>query len=290
MTRLMRRTRLFASRTSSALPRIILASLLLGICGCEERSPEAVVEADTLFRSGRLEAAASAYARLPDEAGSWRSYGAWRAAVIYRDALGDSARAEKGFDECSSRFPLDSWGYACLVDLGDLRRQSRRFRASINSYRAALEQRPRGKHAEHCLSQSGYSYLALGEFEQARVEWQELEREFPASRLLPRVALDRARSFDLQGRYKDALESYQAVLENFAEDEVTVSAAFGVAESYEQLGMLDEAEAAYYAVIDRHPNRALVELKLGNLTNRRTRRDREPTQVIQHGRVLNPGH
>jgi len=282
--------RLFALRTSQALLLTFLASLLLGLGGCEERSHEAVVEADTLFRTGRLEAAASAYAGLPDDAGSWRAYGAWRAAVIYRDALGDSVRAERGFDECSSRFPLDSWGYACLVDLGDLRRQGRRFRAAINSYRAALEHRPRGQHAEHCLLQSGHSYLALGEFEQARVEWQELKREFPASNLLPRVALDRARSFDLQGRYKEALESYQAVLEHFAEDEVTVSAAFGVAESYEQLGMLDEAEAAYYAVIDRHPNRRLVELKLGNLSNRRIRRDREPTQVIQHGRVLSPGH
>jgi len=280
--------RRFALRSSLPLLLIAALSLFGGLSGCEERSPEAVVAADELFRTGRLEAAASAYARLPEDVGSWRAYGSWRAAVIYRDALGDSVRAEKGFDECSRRFPLDSWGYACLVDLGDLRRQNRRFRAAINSYRAALEQRPRGEHAEHCLLQSGHSYLALGEFEQARVEWQELEREFPASRLLPRVALDRARSFDLQGRYKDSLEAYQAVLENFAEDQVTVSAAFGVAESYEQLGMLNEAEAAYYAVIDRHPNRNLVELKLANLSNRRTRRDREPTQVIQHGRVLNP--
>jgi len=51
-------------------------------------------------------------------------------------------------------------------------------------------------------------------------------------------------------------------------------------------GLLDEAEAAYYAVVDRHPNRSIVELKLRNLSNRRTRRDREPTVVIQRGRAL----
>jgi len=281
--------RLFASRNSCPLQIVVLASFFACLTGCGERSPDSLVEADSLFREGRLEAAASAYARLPEAATSWRPYGAWRSAVIYRDAIGDLPRAEKGFLECSSRFPMDSWGYACLVELGDLRRKNRRFRAAINSYRAALEQRPRGQHAEHCLLQSGQSYLALGEFDQARVEWQELAREFPASKLLSEVALERSRSFDLQGRYKEALASYQAVLEDFAEDEVAVAAAFGVAESYEQLGMLDEAEAAYYAVIDRHPNRSMVELKLSNLSNRRTRRDRDPTQVIQHGRVLNPG-
>ena len=282
--------RLVASKSSSSsAPRLLLvACLLWGLCGCEERSPDAVVAADTLFRAGRHEAAALAYAHLPDDAGSWRAYGAWRSAVIYRDALGDSVRAQKGFQQCTSRFPMNSWGYACLVDLGDLRRQERRFRAAINSYRAALEQRPRGEHAEHCLLQSGHSYLALGEFEQARVEWQELGREFPASKQLARIALDRARSFDLQGRYKEALEAYRTVIEEFTEDEVTVAAAYGVAEAYEQLGMLDEAEAAYQAVIGGHPNRALVELKLRSLLSRRSRRDRAPTQVIQHGRVLNP--
>ena len=271
------------------------ALLLLGFAlalaqGCESKSPESVRAADALFRHGRLEAAASAYAKLPEDAEAWRPYGAWRAAVIYRDALHDTVRAEKAFEDCSSRFPTDSWGYSCQVELGDLRRDGRRSRAAINSYRAALEQRPRGRHAEHCLLESGRSYLALGEYEQARVEWQELEREFPASKLLPVLALKRGRAFDLQGRYKESLDAYRAVIELFSDHEVSAMAAFGVGEAYEQLGMLDEAEAALYAVIDRHPNREVVELKLRNLANRRTRRDRDPTLVIQHGRVLKPGH
>lgn len=275
-------------REYSAL--VLLALALVGVQGCESRSPEAVRAADALFREGRLEAAAAAYAKLPEDAATWRPYGAWRAAVIYRDALHDKVRAEKAFQACSSRFPADTWGYSCQVELGDLRRDGRRSRAAINSYRAALEQRPRGRHAEHCLLESGRSYLALGEYEQARVEWQELEREFPGSKLLPVLSLERGRAFDLQGRYKEALDSYSAVIERFADHEVSAMAAFGVAEAYEQLGMLDEAEAALYAVIDRHPNREVVELKLRNLANRRTRRDRDPTVVIQHGRVLNPGH
>jgi len=265
---------------------VVLGLLLALLGGCENKTPEAVRAADELFRQGRQEAAASAYARLPEEAEGWRPYGAWRAAVIYRDALRDPVRAERAYEECSSRFPTDTWGYSCQVDLGDLRRDGRRFRAAINSYRAALEQRPRGRYAEHCMLESGRSYLSLGEYEQARIEWKELEREFPASRMLPVVALERGRAFDLQGRYKEALDAYGAAIEQFPDHEVSVMAAFGVAEAYEQLGMLDEAEAAYYAVVDRHPNRSIVELKLRNLSNRRTRRDREPTVVIQRGRAL----
>ncbi|MBJ93170.1 MAG: hypothetical protein CMP23_01705 [Rickettsiales bacterium] len=269
----------------------------VGLCGlccafligaCEEPVPDDLARADALFRAGRLEAAAAAYTGLGEEAKGWRPFAAYRAAVIYRDALGDSRRAEKAFEECNRRYPMDSWGYSCLVELGDLRRDARRFRAAISSYRAALEQRPRGSLAEHSLFHSGRCYLALGEFEQARVEWQELGREFPASALLPEVSLERARSFDLQGRYRDALEAYQATLEDHPGGLEEVLAAYGVAESYEQMGMLKEAELAFRSVLERHPNRQAVELKLSSLESRMERRDREPTQVIQHGRVLNP--
>jgi len=268
----------------SSFAIVLLAQALL-IIGCSHKRPDSVVEADALFRAGRLEAAASAYASLPDSAADWRPYGGWRAAVLYRDALRDPVRAEKAFEACSNSFSADDWGYSCEVELGDLRRDGRRHRAAIDSYRAALEQRPRGRYAEHCLVESGRSYLALGEYEQARVEWKELEAEFPTSRMLPLIALERGRSFDLQGHYKESLKAYRSALERFPDHEISVMSAFGVAEAYEQLGMLREAEAAYQMLLDRHPNRALVEVKLRSLDERRTRRDLPRVRVRSRDRA-----
>ena len=142
-------------------------------------------QADELFADGKWEEAAAAYAVLPAEAGRWRAYGSWRAAAIYRDALHDVSRAEEAFTTCAHTHASDEWGYACQVDLADLLRDSGQPRPAIGAYRTALELRPNGGYASHCLLETGRAYLLLGESEQARVEWEELLDRFGNGPLAP---------------------------------------------------------------------------------------------------------
>ena len=129
--------------------------------------------------------------------------------------------------------------------------------------------------AEHCLLESGHSYLDLGEYEQARVEWKELLEKFPRSSLAPRVALQTARSYDLEGRNKEALKAYRIVQRRYPAHSVAPLASFGVAESLEQLGRLDEAIKAYESLLDDHPNPDAVTIKLEALRARDERRGSE---------------
>lgn len=266
------------------------SSLLLGLlalAGCKDAGAEAVRSADQLFAADRWEEAAAAYATLPESSGSWRSYGAWRAAAIYRDALKDLPRAEEAFSDCARAWPDEEWGYTCQVDLADMLRDASRPRDAIGAYRAAIELRPRGDRAEHCLLESGRAYLVLGDAEQGRVEWDELLREFPRSALGPTVALEAARSFALQGEPKGALVAYRAVQERFPEHSVAPLAAFGEGEALEQLGQLEEAEQVFEAVRPLHPNPAVVDVKLAAVRQRQARREQQPTPVIDRGVILN---
>ena len=187
------------SRAAAPLVALLLLALAPSQVGCGLNGGHPAVErADLLFAESRWEEAASAYQSLPEGAGAWRPYGNWRAATIFRDALQDPGRAEEAFDLCSRSYPEEKWGYVCRVDLGDLRRDTGEPRGAIDAYRGALELRPKGSYAEHCLLESGRAYLTLGAPSQARVEWEELLSSFPKSRLAPEVGLELARSYDLQ--------------------------------------------------------------------------------------------
>ena len=271
-TRRPSRAALKTPRTSSV--RWLLLALAV-LAGCRE--DPALVEvhrADRLLAEGDVEEAVVAYLAIPEAAGEWQAYGAWRAGVIFRDALHDDERAAKSLQECSKTYVDSDWGYACLVDLGDLRRETHQLRPAIDAYRRALDVRPAGSFSEHCLYHSGLSYLSLGEPEQARVEWKELMDRYPKSVFAASVALERARSLDLQGDHKGALVEFRAVRKDWPSHSVAPLAAFGEAEALEQLGRLEEAEAAFEVLLAVHPNPSAVLLRIQRIKLRALRRER----------------
>jgi len=255
---------------------LALAVLLAGPWSCSDPNAEAVRAADRLYREQQWEEAATAYKELPHGVGEWRGYGAWRAGVIYRDPLGDPARAKKQFHSCSREFDDDEWGYSCLVELGDLARDTGDPRGAIDAYRSAVELRPMGQWSEHCLMESGKAYGALGEHEQSRREWSELLSRFGRSARVPEVELAIARSYDLQGDPKEARRAFQRVYRKNPKHSVAPLALFGEAEALEQLGELDKALALYERVRTLHPNPPVVDRKLTSIRERQSRRDVNP--------------
>ncbi len=265
--------------------RILLpVAVALLLSACRDPGLDAVRAADALSAAGRWEEAATAYVSLPAESGDWRAYGAWRAAAIQRDSLGDPIQAEAAFRECVSSWAEHEWGYTCQVELGDLARDQGRPRLAIDAYRKALELRPRGSYAEHCLLESGRAYMMLGEPAQARVEWAELTRGFRKSPHRPTIALEVARSYDFEGLEVDAVEAFRGVQKDFAQHHVAALAVFGEGEALEQLGRLDEAKAAFERALAVHPNPKAVNIKLQRLELRATRREQNTTVVPDSGR------
>lgn len=258
--------------------------LIALLAGCEPASPDPVQVADQLYAAGSWEAAAAAYQDLDDSADSWRSYGAWRASVIYRDALKDPERAEAAFKSCSRTWSEHDWGYSCQVELGDLMRDLGRPRASIDAYRKAVELRPRGRHAEHCLVESGRAYLSIGEPAQARVEWDELRRSFPRSPLLPMVTIETGRAFDLEDLHEEALKAYRSAQKQWPNHSSTPLAVYGEAEALEQMGRLTEARAAFERALQVHPNPDAIRIKLKRLKDRAERKQQDETTVRDSGK------
>jgi tetratricopeptide (TPR) repeat protein len=261
-----------------------LLPLLLLLAACGKAGPDAVRAADALYADGRWEQAAAAYQELPEDSATWRAYGAWRSAAIYRDALKDTDRAEAAFQDCAKEWAETDWGYTCQVELGDLVRDLGRPRAAIDAYRKGVELRPRGRHAEHCLLESGRAYISIGEPAQARVEWDELARTFSRSPLLPMVAVEAARAYDLEGLHEEALAGYREAQKQWPTHSSNPLAVYGEAEALEQLGRLSEARETFERALQVHPNPDAVRLKLERLRARESRKEQKTTNVPDSGR------
>jgi len=232
-----------------------------------------VRHAERLAEAERWEEAADAFRNLPDQVASWRPFGSWRAASIYRDELKDQVRAEEALADCSKRWASNDWGYVCRVELGHLRALRENHRGAIDAFRGAVELRPRGTYAETCLLESGRAYLALDEPAQARMEWQELLQAFPSTPLAATVALELARSYDIEGKQRGAVDAYRALVQRFEGHSVVPEAQFGLGESLEQLGELEEALGVFRLLVENHPNPAAVKVKVQAVERRIARRN-----------------
>lgn len=267
-----------ASRCSGVVAALLLlVALTLGSCsGHGDETP--VRDAEALAEAERWEEAADAFRTLPEQVAQWRPFGSWRAASIYRDELRDPVRAEKALADCAKRWAATDWGYVCKVELGHLRVIRENHRGAVDAFRGALQLRPHGAYAETCLLESGRAYLALGEPAQARMEWAELLEVFPSTPLDATVALEVARSFDIEGDQRRAVDAYRALIQRFEGHSVVPVAQFGLGESLEQLGELEEALGVFRLLMQSHPNPSAVGVKAGAVERRIARRNLNQTK------------
>ena len=290
LARLLRESAARCFDPAAALSAVLGAAILIvliGACG-PSRNELPIRQAEKLAEEGRWEEAAEAFRSFPEHLASWRPFGSWRSASIYRDELRDMVRAEEALMDCSKRWSTTDWGYVCRVELGQLRMLRENYRGAIDAYRSAIELRPKGNYAETCLLESGRSYLAMGEPEQARLEWAELMSSFPGTPLGATVALEVARSHDLDGDQRKAVESYRSLVKTYPGHSVIPEARYGEGESLEQLGQLEEALELFKLLLHSHSNPGAVRVKVASIEARIVRRDGVNTSVLNGLKVEEP--
>lgn len=258
----------------SDLHRSALSGLALLLSGCGHPARVVLAEADDAYRRGDFERAAAAYAGLPFFAGEqFRAYGAFRAATCWRDALHDPRRAELQFQDCARSHAETSWGYACMVELGNLRRDRWDLRGAVDAYRGALQMQPQGEFTEHILLESGRLYLRLGEAAPAREEWAELLQRVPQTTRRADVATEWARSWEIEGDARAALIAWEDILRAEPDASSQERALLGRAEALAAMGDFAQAEAAFERALAASSQPDAVLLLLNALREREARRE-----------------
>jgi len=164
--------------------------------------------------------------------------------------------------------------YAAAPQVGVARRQV----AELYKYR--LDDQPRaiavfqrllddaGEDVDRLQYEVADCYFRLNNFEQARIEFENLLRHYPASSLAPEVQYRVAVTLVLDGEAEPAMKAFREVPARWPQDPYAVEARFGLATVLEERERLREALAILEELQGVYPNREALTQRIEHLKGR----------------------
>jgi tetratricopeptide (TPR) repeat protein len=139
---------------------------------------------------------------------------------------------------------------------------------------------PRGEGNDEAQFAVARCSFTLGDFDQARAEYELLLERYPESPLKPRVLAGIANAWYVTGHFGQAVKYYQQAQQVSGDPSLSAEAGFGVATSLEEAGDLVGALAHFERVRSAYPNPGLVEQRMARARKR----------IAQQGGLAVPPH
>jgi TolA-binding protein len=127
---------------------------------------------------------------------------------------------------------------------------------------------PRGEGNDAAQEAVARCSFTLGDFDQARAEYELLLERYPESALRPRALAGIATTWYVTGRFGQAVKAYRQALEETRDPALAAEAGFGIATSLEEAGDLAGALAQFESVRATYPNPGLVEQRIARVRGR----------------------
>jgi tetratricopeptide (TPR) repeat protein len=206
--------------------------------GREENTTAKTWRAKVLFHAGRIE---HLYLNQPR-----------RAVARLREALKLDRDAPFAFDA------LEEIAFIFYDNLRDYRTAALEFERLVSAF-------PKKAGIEKYQYRIAQCYFMLREFNQARTEARLLVENFKDSPHMASAMLLVANSFYVEGRYQEAADAHQQLLEIRPDIEIESRSRFELGMCYQELGEHSRAEMSYLAALKRHPRPDLVKAQLDSL-------------------------
>jgi len=111
-------------------------------------------------------------------------------------------------------------------------------------------------------------YFRLNNFEQARIEFENLLKNYPHSELLPEVLYRIGAAFFIEGKLRDAEPALIRVQEEYPESPYAGEAAFMCAQVHEERGELRAALQRLEDIEESYPDQPVLSRRLENIRQR----------------------
>ena len=112
------------------------------------------------------------------------------------------------------------------------------------------------------------SYFYQNNFEQARIEYQQLLEKFPKSEYVARARHGIGNSYYMEAKYDIAQNALKQVMRHHPQSEYAIEAEFLVAQCLEQANKLRNALQAYENIRGRYPSPVILEFRIEELKKR----------------------
>lgn len=141
-------------------------------------------------------------------------------------------------------------------------------RQAIVEYQRMISLDPRGEGNDEAQLAVARCSFALGDYEQARAEYELFLERYPESLLKPRALAGIANAWYVTGRFVPAVKFYRQAQQQSRDPALTAEAGFGIATSLEEAGDLAGALAQFELVRSSYPNPGLVEQRIARARDR----------------------
>lgn len=125
-----------------------------------------------------------------------------------------------------------------------------------------------GENADQLQYEVADCYFRLNNFEQTRIEFENLLRNYPGSSLAPEVQFRIAVTHALEGDADSAMMAYREVSARWPQSPYAIEARFGLATVLEERDRLQEALSILEELQGAYPNREALAQRIANLQGR----------------------
>lgn len=114
----------------------------------------------------------------------------------------------------------------------------------------------------------GEVYFKMGDYEQARTEWDVFVKKYPKGSQTEEALFRIASTYFIEGRHREAINAYKVFLDTFPQSELALKARFDIASSWEEEGNLEKALEGFKEIEDLYPNKDAVRIKIRAIEER----------------------
>ena len=191
-------------------------------------------------------------------------------------------RPENGLDVYAriiEFFPLKEAGRIARQRRAAIFERQGDYLGAAEEYAQLLQYFPKNKNAAYHLLRLGESFIALGNYEQARSELKNLIAVTSVDEVLRAEALFAfAESYFLQGRLGLAEKAYRRMIDEFPKSKLIPEAQMKIATCREERGLMGDAAKSMEAAKKGFPNERIIDERLKSMEERGTAK---PSAVLE---------
>lgn len=253
----------------------VLAALFLtvwSVWSSAERVPKRYLEAaEQKWRADDYLGAVREYEKISEEypRSKFIPEAVFWSGVLYDLYLDDPQKAVDAFQKTirlTASSPKNTHALSARRYLAEVyEKKYGKLREAISEFEKVMELSDDPDQVMESQYKIGELYLAEGNIEQARTEWDLLIKRDPQSRWAPAALYRQGSSYFIEGKCKEAVGFYRRLTDDYPDSDMTPFAKFRTANCMEEGNQIEEALKLYRQLKGRYPNKDLLESKIQQL-------------------------
>ena len=149
--------------------------------------------------------------------------------------------------------------------------QYRESEKAVAAYKKLISFNPESLELDFFQFRVAESFFRQNNFDQSRLEYQQLLERFPRSQYSARARFEIGNTYYMESKYDVAIEAWKQVIRHHSQSEFATEAQFMMAQCLEQQGKLQNALQVYENITGRYSSPEILKLRITELKKRLSR-------------------